>query len=66
MALPLLLFYDAQSERVLSPSLSPLEESEVERFVTAVLHGSYLPVPRTEAEPDNVSISASFSAADVK
>ena len=50
--LPALIYWNPQTEaQLLSPSLNPLDPSEVEFFVEAVLAGEYIPVPRTEAEP---------------
>jgi thiol-disulfide isomerase/thioredoxin len=50
--LPALYFYDPHTEnRLASPSLAPLEPSEVARFVSAVLLGTYLPTPKSEPAP---------------
>lgn len=50
--LPALFFYDPQTEqRVASPSLAPLDEGEVGRFISAVMLGTYLPQPKSEVAP---------------
>jgi len=50
--LPTFIYWNPQTEaQLLSPSLNPLDATEVEFFVEAVLAGEYIPVPRTEPEP---------------
>ena len=48
---PAFIFFDPQTDhRLLSPSLAPLEQGEISRFVSAVLQGLPPPFPKTESE----------------